>query len=54
VRRETRTELNLAAAIVAVALCIVILALLANMRVPRAAHHPGAHTHVGAVARPRI
>jgi hypothetical protein len=38
-----RTELNIVAAVVAVGICLVILALLANTPAPRAAHHPRAH-----------
>jgi hypothetical protein len=40
-----RTELNIVAAVVAVGLCLVILALLANTPPPGAAHHSRAHTH---------
>ena len=47
-----RTELNIAAAVVAVGLCLLILALLANVR-PRTAHHPPARSHVHAVTAPR-
>jgi hypothetical protein len=41
-----RTQLNIAAAVVAVGLCLVILALLANTPPSRAAHHlrPAGHT----------
>jgi hypothetical protein len=40
-----RTELNIAAAVIAVCLCLVILALLANTPPPRAAHRlrPAGH-----------
>ena len=40
-----RTELNIVAAVVAVGICLVILALLANTPPPGAAHQPPAHTH---------
>jgi hypothetical protein len=33
-------ELNIVAAVVAVGICLVILALLANTPAPGAAHHP--------------
>jgi hypothetical protein len=41
-----RTQLNIAAAVVAVGLCLVILALLAHTSRPVAAHHlrPAGHT----------
>jgi hypothetical protein len=46
-----RTELNIAAAVVAVGLCLLILALLANTPSLRGAHHPSARPHVHAPAR---
>ena len=48
-----RTELNVAAAVVAVGLCLVILALLANAPGPSGAHHARPATHVHALAAPR-
>ncbi len=45
-----RTELNIVAAVVAVGICLVILALLANTPAPGAAHHPGPRTHPHAIA----
>jgi hypothetical protein len=50
-----RTELNIAAAVVAVGLCLLILALFANTQSSRAAHHPrpGAHVARHAPAAPR-
>jgi hypothetical protein len=50
-----RTELNIAAAVVAIGICLVILALLANTPAPAAAHHAGprTHTHARAVAATR-
>lgn len=48
-----RTELNVVAAVVAVGLCLVILALLANAPGPGEAHHPRPQTHVRAVGAPR-
>jgi hypothetical protein len=45
-----RTELNIAAAVVAVGLCLLILALLAHTQSPRGAHQP-ARPHVHAPAR---
>jgi hypothetical protein len=39
-----RTELNMVAAVVAVGICLVILALLANTPPPGAAHHPRPRT----------
>jgi len=50
---KLRTELNIAAAVVAVGLCLVILALLANAPGPRATHRVQPHTHVHAAAAPR-
>jgi hypothetical protein len=45
-----RTELNILAAVVAVGICLVILALLANTPPPGAAHHARpqtrAHTRI--------
>lgn len=40
-----RTELNIVAAVVAVGICLVILALLANTPPPRSIHHLRAQTH---------
>ena len=40
-----RTQLNIAAAVVAVGLCLVILALLAHTSRPGAAHHLRSHAH---------
>lgn len=40
-----RTELNIVAAVVAVGICLVILALLANTPPPGGAHHARPHTH---------
>jgi hypothetical protein len=40
-----RTELNIVAAVVAVGICLVILALLANTPPPRASHQARPHTH---------
>ena len=48
-----RTELNVAAAVVAVGLCLVILALLANAPAPSGAHHGRPATQVHAIAAPR-
>jgi hypothetical protein len=50
-----RTELNIVAAVVAVGICLVILALLANTPPPHAAHHPrpAAHAHALALAAAR-
>jgi hypothetical protein len=47
-----RTVLNILAAVVAVGICLVILALLANTPPPGAAHHahPRSHAHTRAVA----
>ena len=47
-RSSLRTELNIAAAVVAVGICLVILALLANTPPPGAAHHARPRTHVRA------
>jgi len=47
-----RTELNIAAAVVAVGLCLLILALLANAPARRAAHHARPHTQVHVVVAP--
>ena len=49
-----RTELNIVAAVVAVGICLVILALLANTPPPGAAHHvnPRSHAHAVATASP--
>lgn len=49
-----RTELNIVAAVVAVGICLVILALLANTPPPGAAHHghPRPHAHAVAPASP--
>lgn len=49
-----RTELNIVAAVVAVGICLVILALLANTPPPGAAHHghPRPHAHAVATASP--
>jgi hypothetical protein len=51
-----RTELNVAAAVVAIGICLVILALLANTPSPGAAHHAGpqtrTHARPAAVTRP--
>lgn len=38
-------ELNIVAAVVAVGICVVILALVANAPSLRAAHHPRAAAH---------
>ena len=38
-----RTQLNIAAAVVAVSLCLIILALLAHTSRPGAASHPRSH-----------
>ena len=46
-----RTELNILAAVVAVGICLVILALLANTPSPAAPHHPRSHTHAVAATR---
>lgn len=46
-----RTELNVLAAVVAVGICLVILALLANTPPPRAAHHARSHTHAAPAGR---
>lgn len=48
-----RTELNVVAAVVAVGICLVILALLANAPSRPAAKHPRADTHVQALAGTR-
>jgi hypothetical protein len=48
-----RTELNVAAAVVAVGLCLLILALLAAAGGPRGTHHPRSQTHVRAIGAPR-
>jgi hypothetical protein len=45
-----RTELNIVAAVVAVGICLVILALLANTPPPGAAHHARPHARAHAVA----
>jgi hypothetical protein len=45
---SSRTELNIVAAVVAVGICLVILALLANTPARRAAHHPRPHTSLPA------
>jgi hypothetical protein len=50
---SVRTELNIVAAVVAVGICLVILALLANTPAPRAAHHPRPRTYPHAVAATR-
>ena len=49
-----RTELNIVAAVVAVGICLVILALLANTPPPGAAHqaHPRSPAHAVASASP--
>jgi hypothetical protein len=44
-----RTQLNIAAAVVAVGLCLVILALLAHNSRPGAAHHPRPAGHACSV-----
>ena len=44
-----RTQLNIAAAVVAVGLCLVILALLAHTSRPGAAHHPRPAGHACSV-----
>jgi hypothetical protein len=46
-------ELNIVAAVVAVGICLVILALLANTPPPGAAHHPRPGRHAHAVAATR-
>lgn len=46
-----RTELNIVAAVVAVGICLVILALLANTPPPGAAHRARPHTHAVAPGR---
>lgn len=46
-----RTELNIVAAVVAVGICLVILALLANTPAPGAAHHVRAHMHASLSTR---
>jgi hypothetical protein len=48
-----RTDLNIAEAVVAVGLCLVILALLASAPAPSDAHHGRPATHVHAIAAPR-
>ena len=50
-----RTELNILAAVVAVGICLVILALLANTPPPGAAHHArsGSRSPVRVLARSR-
>jgi hypothetical protein len=45
-----RTELNVVAAVLAVGICLVILALLADASARRAAHHPRTQTHAHAHA----
>ena len=47
-----RTELTIVAAVVAVGICLVILALLANAPPPGAAHHarPSSHTRAAGTA----
>jgi hypothetical protein len=39
-------ELNIVAAVVAVGICLVILALLANTPAPGGAHHPRSRAHI--------
>ena len=46
-----RTELNVAAAVVAVGLCLVILALLANTPARHGTPHPRARPHAAAPSR---
>jgi hypothetical protein len=41
-----RMELNILAAVVAVGICLVILALLANTPAPGAAHHPRSRAYI--------
>jgi hypothetical protein len=48
-----RTELNIVAAVVAVGICLVILALLAHTPAPRAAHHAHRHRHARILATTR-
>ena len=45
-----RTELNILAAVVAVGICLVILALLANTPPPGAVHHARPRPHLPAAA----
>jgi hypothetical protein len=45
-----RTELNIVAAVVAVGICLVILALLASTPAPGTAHHARPRTHAHALA----
>jgi hypothetical protein len=45
-----RTEMNILAAVVAVGICLVILALLANTPPPRAAHRARSESHAPARA----
>lgn len=46
-----RTELNIVAAVVAVGICLVILALLAHTPPPGAAHHVRPHAQALAAGR---
>jgi hypothetical protein len=48
-----RTELNIVAAVVAVGICLVILALLATTPPPGAAHHARPHARAPGVAATR-
>jgi hypothetical protein len=47
-----RTELNIVAAVVALGLCVLILAMLAHAPAPGAAHHRLSRVHVHASAAP--
>jgi hypothetical protein len=47
-----RTELNVAAAVLAVGISLLILALLANTPAPRAHHHPRTPGQTASVAVP--